>query len=144
MTEAMSIIERHLSDAELKEIAAEEWREMCRDYFSRIGHGVAIGNVAYPMVRQAVDEALGGKADELIAQKAVEIIKDLSAYTVFHAPNIYDREPSDSWKLLQKAVIENADLLRERVAHHIHNLSKSDALDIIKGSKLTIQTGATE
>jgi hypothetical protein len=141
MTDISTMLERHLSEAEMKEIAAEEFRQMCRDYFARIGHAVAIGNVAYPIVRQAIDEALGGAADKLIAEKAIEVIDGLSSYTVFHAPSVYDREPSESWKVLQRIVRQNEDLLKERIQHHIHNLSKSDALEIIKTAKLTIETG---
>ena len=137
-----AIIERHLSADQMAEIAADEYRRMCREYFARIGHSTAIGNVAYPIVRQAIDEVLGGSAADLITAKALEVINGLSSYTVFHAPNAYDRAPSESWKLLQKAVAENETALRDRVAHHIHNLSKSDALEIIKSSKLTTQTGA--
>jgi hypothetical protein len=140
MTDITTMFERHLSDVEMKEIAAEEFRQMCQDYFSRIGHTVAIANVAYPIVRKAIDEALGGAVDKLIAEKAIGVINSLSSYTVFHAPMIYDREPSESWKVLQRIVQENEDLLRERIQHHIHNLSKSDALEIIKGAKLTIET----
>lgn len=142
MTEVTELVQRHLSAETMAEIAADEWRSICRDYFARIGHTVAIGNVAYPIVRQAVDEALGGNAAQLISEKALEVINGLSSYTVFHAPDIYDNRPSKSWELLQKAVAENQDALRERIAHHIHNMSKSEALMIIKASKLTIETGA--
>jgi hypothetical protein len=141
MTDIATVFERHLSGAEMKEIAAEEFRQMCQDYFSRIGHTVSIANVAYPIVRKAIDEALGGAVDKLIAEKAISVINDLSSYTVFHAPSAYDREPSESWKTLQRIVRENEDLLRDRIQHHIHNLSKSDALGIIKTAKLTIETG---
>jgi len=136
------MIERHLSDDQMKEIAAEEWRSMCQDYFNRIGPAVAVGNLAYPMVRRAVDEALGGDAIKLIAEKALEVIDELSPYTVFHAPNVYDREPSEAWKVLQSVVKDNRAAIEARIQHHIHNLSKSDTLEIIRGSKLTIETKA--
>lgn len=141
MADVAEMIERHLSADEMKEIASQAWREMCSDYFLRAGASVAIANVAYPIVRKAIEEAVGGNADGLIAAKAVEIINDLSAYTVFHAPSIYDAAASPAWKLLQRVVAENEGILRDRVQHHLHNLSKADALEIIKSAKLTIQTG---
>lgn len=140
MDDSVGLIERHLSEDQMKEIAADEWRSMCRDYFGRIGHSVAIGNVVYPMVRRAVDETLGGDAVKLIAEKAIEVISDLSAYTVFHAPNVYDKEPSEAWKVLQSIVKDNRAALEARIQHHIHNLSKADALEIIRASRLTIET----
>ena len=137
-----TIFERYLTDSQMAEIAAEEWRAMCRTYFASAGPLVAIKNVAYSAVKQAVDEALGGSADKLIAEKAIGIINDLSTYVVFHAPDVWDKEPSESWKVLQRVVRENEDLVRDQIRRHIHNISKADALAIIKSAKLTIETGA--
>lgn len=139
---ATDFISRHLSDEQMTEIAAEEWRRMCRDYFTR-NHATAIGNITYPMVRELVSEVLGGDADQVIRDKALEVINGLSSYTVFHEPNVYDTKPSPAWALLMKAVEDNREVVEERVRHHLHNLSKNDALEIIKSAKLTIQTGAS-
>ena len=132
-------IEKHLTREQMTEIAEEEFRKMCREYFER-NQSVAIGNVIYPVVRKLVSEVLGEDADDLIREKAIEVIEGLSSYTVFHAPNIYDKQASPAWLLLQKVVTENKDALESAVQHHIHNLSKFDALEIIKSSKLTIET----
>lgn len=137
--ELTGFIEQHLSREQMAEIADDEFRKMCREYFNA-NPSVAIGNVIYPAVRELVSEVLGEDADNLIRKKAIEVIEGLSSYTVFHAPNIYDKSPSPSWLLLQRVVTENKDVLEEKIQHHIHNLSKYDALEIIKGSKLTIET----
>ena len=138
---ASEIIERHLSEEQMQEIAADEFRTMCREYFNRCRTD-AISNVAYTIVREAVAEVLGESADDLIRDKAIEVINGLSPYTVFHEPSAYSREATPAWKLLQKVVRDNEAAVQKVVAHHIHNLSKHDALEIIKGSKLTIQTSA--
>ena len=132
--------EKYLSDTELKDIASEEWRSMCRSYFSE-EKATKISNVAYHHVQDAIDEALDGRADELIAEKAIDVINGMSSYTVFHKPDVYDNKPSESWKLLQKIIKDNEGILQEVIRHHIHNLSKHDALEIIKSATLTINTG---
>ena len=138
---ASEIIERHLSAEQMQEIAADEFRAMCREYFNS-GKLDAISNVAYTIVREAVAEVLGESADDLIRDKAIEVINGLSSYTVFHEPCVYSRKATPAWELLQKVVRDNEAAVQKVVAHHIHNLSKSDTLEIIKGSRLTIQTAA--
>ncbi len=137
---SVELIERHLSGEQMTEIAAEEWRLMCRNYFEN-NKSTAISNICYPMVREMISEILGADADAQIAAKAVEVINGLSSYTVFHQPDIYDRNPSPAWEVLQSVVRENRDAIEARIKHHIHNLSKADALEIITSGKITIEVG---
>jgi len=136
-----SLIERYLSAEQMQEIAEDEFREHCRRYFSD-NPSAAIGNVAYSIVRDMVAEVLGGDADQLIRDKAIDVINNLSQFTVFHQPHPWDKKPSPAWSLLQDCVRENKDELQKRIAHHVRNLSKAEALEVIKSAKMTIQTGA--
>lgn len=133
-------ITKHLSDEQMREIAEDEFREMCRGYFND-NKSAAISNVAHRIVKDMVAEVLGEDADQVIRDKALEVINDLSQFTVFRGPDLWDRSPTPAWRVLMQAVEDNQDIVEAAVKKHLHNLSKRDALEVIKASKLTIQTG---
>ncbi|WP_425070678.1 hypothetical protein [Sagittula sp. S175] len=137
--EAAELVDRYLSDDEKREIAREAWRDMCREHFTSVSATSAIADVAYSIVKEIVAETIGGDCDKLITEKAVAVINDLSSFTVFRQPDRWDAKPSPAWSLLMDTVMANRDAVAERVRHHIHNLSKREALEVIKGAKLTIQ-----
>lgn len=77
-----------------------------------------ISNLSYKyvfnMVDEIVKESIGTGIEESIKQKVPEIINDLSSYSIFRAKDNWQTE-SVGQKLLNEAVIENKDLLKDKV-----------------------------
>lgn len=127
----------YLTEDQMHEIAVEEWRKMCREACKGDAERI-IENIAYGTVTKLVAEALGDNANELIRDKAVEIISNLSEFTVFRRPDAWDRGPTPAFTVLMDAVKDNSDLVSNKVREAIHQLTKRDAIEIIKAGKIQI------
>lgn len=133
-------ISDYLSEPEMREIAIEEWRRMCREACDGNAERI-IANIARDVAVSMVAESLGDGADELIRAKAVERIRNLSEFTVFRGPDAWDRGPSPAYTVLMDAVVANRDLVEQRVREAIHQLSKRDAIEILKAGVIQINPG---
>ncbi|MBD8556333.1 hypothetical protein IFT84_17635 [Rhizobium sp. CFBP 8762] len=130
----------YLSEADLREIAIEEWRKVCREACN--GHSERIiGNIAHTVVTDMVAEALGDDANEKIKAKAISLIDTLSEFTVFKGPDVWDRRPTPAFTTLMNAVVANRQLIEAKVRSCIGNLSKREALEIIKSGVIQINPG---
>lgn len=130
-------IEDYLSKDQMREIAVEEWRSICRRACN--GHQERIiSNIAHDVVEAMVAEALGDHALEQIRSKAIAVIDDLSSFTVFKGPDAWDRGPSPAYTALMDAVKSNRDLIAKKVGQCIGQFSKRDALEIIKAGVVQI------
>lgn len=136
MTEA-DFIGRYLSEDEKREIAIETWRQMCREACAGNAERI-IGNIGHEVAIQMVSEALGDDANDLIRDKAVEVIGNLSEFSVFRRPDAWDRGPTPAFTVLMDAVKANRDLVDKRVRECIHQLSKRDAVEILKSGTIQI------
>lgn len=132
-----ALIEKYLTEDQMRDIAIEEWRKMCREACKGNAERI-ISNIAYDTVTKMVAEALGDDANELIKAKAVEAINGLSGFSVFRAPDVWDRSPTPAFTVLMDAVRANSDLVNKRVRETIHQLTKRDAIEILKAGKIQI------
>jgi len=134
-------IEDYLTEDQMREIAIEEWRRICSEACN--GHQERIiSNVAHDVVVTMVAEALGETALEQIRAKAVSVIENLTEFTVFKRPDAWDRGPSPAYAALMDAVKNNKDLVDKKVGQCIAQLSKRDALEIIKSGVVQINPKA--
>lgn len=130
-------IEDYLTEGQMSDIAIEEWRRICREACN--GHQERIiSNVAHDVVVTMVAEALGETALEQIRAKAVSVIENLTEFTVFKRPDAWDRGPSPAYAVLMEAVKANRELVDKKVGQCIGQLSKRDALEIIKAGVVQI------
>lgn len=124
-------IDDYLSDEEKKQIAKEAFRDACmrrsKDDFERI-----LSNAGYDLVQKSVDEAMDGNMAEVIKTKSLEIINGLTAFSVFKEKDIWDKEESSAWKILQGAVRDNKTLLEEKVAEIIGNLGHGVVRELLE------------
>lgn len=134
-------ISAYLSDEERKEIATDVFRSMCREACQGNHVERILDNIGHSVAGQIVVEALGDAAVEKIRDKALSVIDELSAFTVFRRPDVWERQPSPAYETLMSAVKQNKDLVEKKVRECISQLSKREALEIIKASALTIKTG---
>jgi len=123
-------VEDYLSTEDMRQIAADAFTEAVRDNISSDIDRI-LSNAAYHVVWQKVDEIIGESSDELIAQKAAKIINDLTEFSVFRAPDQF-RPSNHCWDVVVASVRKNSDLVDAAVKKAIHNLSKREALEILK------------
>lgn len=134
-------IEDYFTEDQMREIAIEEWRSICREACN--GHQERIiSNVAHDVVVTMVADALGDTALEQIKAKAVSVIENLTEFTVFKRPDAWDRGPSPAYTVLMEAVKSNSALVDKKVGQCIGQLSKRDALEIIKAGVVQINPKA--
>ena len=109
-------IEDYLDRDEIKDIIKHEIRYIVERDAERL-----LTNSAYYVVFKAVDEALDNNAKELIKQKAIEVINNLSEFSVFRKRDTWDRENSIAYDILQEAIKENSNLIKQKVREAIEN-----------------------
>ncbi len=79
-----------------------------------------LNNAAYQAVWTAVDAALDGNSKEKIINKAVEIINNLTDFSVFRRKGHgWDDHDSIAQAELNRAVLANTDLIQKKVKHII-------------------------
>ncbi|KDC48011.1 hypothetical protein [Bordetella bronchiseptica] len=126
MTEITINIDDYLSDKEKLQIARDEFRAACgrvsASSFERI-----LSNAAYELVRKEVDAAFDGSMVETVRTNAVEVINEMSSYTVFMPPNAWESEASKGWTYLQEAVDTAKPIIAARVLAIVQDLD-GDAL----------------
>lgn len=123
--------EDYLSEDEQKEIIKDVFREKVTKDAERI-----LSNTAYSCVFSAVDEIMDGKAKAMISEKAIEIINDLTSFTVFHPKDAWGNPPSEAWNILMQACRENKPLIQERLKEVISNLDEDQFRETIKEEAL--------
>lgn len=136
-------IDKYISEEEKRWIAIEEWRKMVREACKGNAERI-MGNIAHDVVGKMVDEALGENANRIIADKAIAVIDELSVYSVFRRADAWDRAESPAYKALMDAVVANADIVNDRVRAAIRNISKKEALEVLKSGVIQINPHLTE
>lgn len=109
-------VEDYLDRDEIKDIIKNQIRYIVERDAERL-----LTNSAYYVVFKAVDEALDNSAKELIKAKAIAIINDLSEYSVFKKKDAWETEDSIAYQVLQEAMNENKDLIKQKVREAIEN-----------------------
>jgi hypothetical protein len=115
--------EDYLSEQERKDIVADVFRQQCEETVKKDYERI-ISNSAYAIVKKLVDEQMGGKMEEFIKAKTIDVIEKLGSFTVFNAPTWYDKVPSAGYKMLQEAVIESKPLLKDKIKSLIDSLDE--------------------
>jgi len=107
----------YLSEDERKQIVADTFRQMCADTFKKDSERI-FSNAAYQVVFKIVDDQFEGNVSNIIADKAVLLINDLSPYSVFRS-NDYWNKQSPAHEALNEAIKENKQAVIDRVAQII-------------------------
>ncbi len=128
-------VSRYLGEDEMRRIAEEEYRECVREEIRRRDRhwlDVTLGNAAYAIVWQEVDEALDGGAERAIADAVTKVIGGLSAYSVFRKKGDWQREDSVGQVMLEHAVADSRDLIDERVREIVSDLDPRDVRYLVE------------
>lgn len=123
-------ISDYLSDDDMRQIAIEQFRAVaaqkaCKD-FERI-----LDNAAYELVRREVDSVFDGGMAETVKAKAIEVIGNLSTFTVFKKPDVWDRGSSKAWDHLQAAMDGAQPAISDRVQEIVSSLDRDYLYDLI-------------
>ena len=121
---------KYLAEDELREIAEQEFREVIRNKANKDLERI-INNSAYSVVWKAVDESLDNEAINILKQKVVDIIGNMSEFTVFSKPNAWDRKENTAYGILVQTVRDNSDVLDIKVKDQINTLSKTQISKIV-------------
>jgi len=119
----------YLSEDERKEIVADTFRQMCMNEFKKDSERI-FSNAAYQVVYKIVDEQFEGNVSNIIAEKSVSLIKNLSSYSVFRSNDYWNKE-SPAHKALNEAIEKNKQAVIDRVSEIISEFDSSDLREII-------------
>lgn len=122
-------IDDYLTESDRKRIAEEVYRDALyakiRDDKERI-----ISNAAYQAVSKMCGEAIPDFQDLLI-QNIKKVITQLSARTVFEAPDHWGSKGNTAWHMLSQITTEKRERIENRVNKIIDELSVQDcSIDI--------------
>lgn len=124
------IIEDYLSREEIQDIVKDELRILVKDSFRKEKLDTLIANSSYEIVWKAVDEEMDGNLIETIKTKTLDIINNLSSYSVFHKKDAWEHEDSKAYIYMQQAIEENKDLIfsmtKERIVTEIVKFIDTD------------------
>ena len=139
MTTAVAIdITAYLDADEMKQIARDTFAQHCLQKF-RDDHERIFSNAAHHIVLKLVNEAVDGKAMELVAENTKRCIKQLSPFTVFGRKGVYDRDNTEGYKLMVASVKKHAERVENRVAAMIDTISKDDVLNAIMDGDISLK-----
>lgn len=113
-------VEDYLDDDELKTIIIEEVRRSTRlKMTTDTDTSRIISNACYEMASELCDEHLNAPIKKIIEEKVLEIVNNLSSYTVFSKPDAWDRQPNNMYLFLQKTIEGHKGLIEQIVAENI-------------------------
>ena len=113
-------IEEYLDEPTLQKILLEEVRDKIKEYFTESNITRLIGNISYQHIYQLVDEALGEESlSELLKNKVMELINQMTVFSVFKEPNTWDKGSNYGHKIVQETLKENTNKIKEEVEKQI-------------------------
>ncbi len=122
--------EDYLSEEERKNIVANVFMAKCQQKFEKDAERI-FQNSAYHVVHEIVNKMHDDKVDEIIAEKAKELIASLSVYSVFRKADYWEKGESEGYKSLNQAVLANKKLLNAKIASLIDGMDKDELRETI-------------
>lgn len=124
-------ISKYISEDEIKQMVHDEIRESIQRKIKEDIDRIIV-NSAYEAVWNAVDENFDMNSQQVLKDKIINIINDMTSFNVFKSPNAWEREINMPYGLLMQTVKNNTDLIEEKVKSEISNLSKTAINQIAK------------
>lgn len=117
-------IDKYLTESDKARIAEEMYREALaakiRDDKERI-----ISNAAYQAVSKMCDELIPD-FKELLVQNIKKVITQLSARTVFEAPDHWGSKGNLAWRMLSELIVDKRERIENKVNKIIDEMSVQD------------------
>tara|TARA_R110000850_G_scaffold246610_1_gene371482 strand:- start:6 stop:452 length:447 start_codon:yes stop_codon:yes gene_type:complete len=129
----------YLGEEEKKTIAHEAYKEMCIDEFRQQKSRERIFcNAAYSVVSAMVDDSIDGDVSEFIKEKAMVVIGELSNYTVFHAPDAWDKKATKGFEILQEETEKLRGVIHERLTEIINDFDRCKLTELLQEEALNL------
>lgn len=117
-------ISDYLSEEEIKEECKYAIRQLIYNTYnneSRID--TLISNLSYEFLFKQISKCIDKDAETLIRNKVIELLENDSSikYELFRKANAWDREASVGYKILEKAIKDSENLIREKVTAAIND-----------------------
>jgi hypothetical protein len=111
-------VEDYLDKEEIKELISYEISKSAKNDAERI-----LSNTAYAIVFEAVDKALDNNAKDIIKEKVLDCINNLSEFDVFRRANAWDKESSVGQEIVDNALVDNTSEIYGRVKSAIDSIN---------------------
>lgn len=117
-------IEDYLTKSEIKSIVEQELRETISMQVQSVNLGNHIINSAYGIIFQEIEKEMPS-AKEQIKNKAIEVINNLSNYSVFREAKYGDKQSLAS-SYIDEAVRENKELIKQKIIESVFKKDYSE------------------
>lgn len=126
-------IENYLSEEEIKEICKDELRNSIKKQFSNEKDLTRIiTNLSYYELWEQIENEVPN-CKKIIKEKTIEQLNKISSYDVLRRKGEFDSENSVAQDILENCVIENKNIIEDKVKEILNSLSKTDIKYDIKG-----------
>lgn len=118
----------YLDDDKIKEIAEQEVRNKIREMLhTEASTERIISNLSYQFVWDFVDKQfVDSDLEKILTEKITKIITELSSFNVFKKKDAWDRQESVGQKILDQAVLDNQDIIKQKIRLFLENLDEDD------------------
>lgn len=122
-------INEYLSEEDKREIAKEVFKDKVEKIVN--DRERIISNQAYEVLGQMIDDQIDGDVKELIRDKAIKLIDELSVYTVFKSPDYWSKS-SKGYDVLQEVLKENKEKAVKKISGLIDELNKEKMEEFLR------------
>jgi len=122
-------IEDYLSEEEIKEIAKQAVIIKVREAIRKDDLARIISNSAYHFIWKVVDEQIDGNLIDIIKEKTIKIINELSSYCIFRQRDAWQNEDSKAYTYVQQAIEDNKEVIFNRVKESMMNINTEVIMD---------------
>lgn len=113
-------VEDYLSEDEIKDLCKDAILSNITYKFEHSKIDDILSNVGYKIVWEMVDKQVPNYT-EMITNKVVDIINNLTSYSVFRDVNCYDKSKSEGQKILDQTVKNHMDIIDTKVKNILTN-----------------------
>lgn len=126
-------IEDYLSEEEIKDECKMAIRHSIYDKYKKEAElDRLISNLSYEFIFTEISQCINEDVETLIRNKVIELLKDGSSirYELFRKADAWDRETSVGYKILEQAIKDSENLIREKVTTVINNYDFGSSQEI--------------
>lgn len=126
-------ISDYLSEEEIKEECKQAIRDLIYNtYKNETCIDRLISNLSYEFLFKQISKCIDKDAETLIKNEVIELLKNGTSikYELFRKPNAWDREASVGYKILQQAIKDSENLIREKVTEAINDYDFGNSQEI--------------
>jgi hypothetical protein len=135
-------LEDYVTPEEIKAIAMETIRESIWRTFSQDETNInrLISNLSYEFIFKAVSDAIGEDAQAKISNKVRELLDDDSSirYNLWRRKDVWQKDESPAIVILDKAIKDNEDLIRNKVMQSIDSFDFGDVKETMYDTLQTV------